>query len=291
MESTKRYSQFDWIDVASPTSAEIAILAQRHQLDMHQANDCIEPGHLPKIEKQEAYTFVILRAHATTHDADEVTITGLSNKIAFFIFPDKIITIHRSSFEFLSKVKSDYARPETFFLHIVQLMLESYEVPLNALDQQIEQFEHDVFLSKQARVSLQQLYYIKSQTRVVKKVLQICQSVALKLEVTAESNTALEDVRDRFVQLILRYDEVLENATGLMNSYHSINAQKNNDVMKMLTVFSAFFLPLTFIAGIYGMNFIHMPELQWENGYYAVWGFMLVMCILIYAWFRRKKIL
>jgi magnesium transporter len=115
--------------------------------------------------------------------------------------------------------------------------------------------------------------------------------VALKLEVTAESNTALEDVRDRFVQLILRYDEVLENATGLMNSYHSINAQKNNDVMKMLTVFSAFFLPLTFLAGIYGMNFTHMPELQWENGYYAVLAFMVVMCILIYVWFRRKKIL
>jgi Mg2+ and Co2+ transporter CorA len=88
MESTKRYRQFRWIDVANPSVAEIALVAQSHQLDMHQANDCIEPGHLHKIEKQDAYTFVILRAHATTHHADDITITGLSNKITFFIFPD-----------------------------------------------------------------------------------------------------------------------------------------------------------------------------------------------------------
>lgn len=291
MESVKKFNRFEWIDVKNPDSAAIAKVADSHLLDSHQAQDCIEPGHLPKIEKQHSYTFVILRAHAEAHDSDNITIKGLSNKIAFFLFADKIITIHRSTFDFLGGVRQDYNQPEDLFLHIVQLMLESYEKPLLQLDEQIEKFEHEIFMTAQARVSLQELYYIKSRTRVVKKVLQICQSVATQLELSDSSNTALEDIRDRFVKLILRYEEVLENATALMNSYHSINAQKNNDVMKMLTVFSAFFLPLTFLAGIYGMNFSNMPELRWGNGYYAVLVFMVALSALIYVWFRRKKIL
>ncbi|MEG0915842.1 MAG: CorA family divalent cation transporter [Myroides sp.] len=91
--------------------------------------------------------------------------------------------------------------------------------------------------------------------------------------------------------MILSYDEVLEDANNLLNSYHSVNAQKNNDVMKLLTVFSAFFLPLTFIAGIYGMNFDYMPELEWHFGYFATLTVMLVIAIIIFLWFKRKKIL
>lgn len=93
------------------------------------------------------------------------------------------------------------------------------------------------------------------------------------------------------MSLILSYDEVLEDANNLLNSYHSVNAQKNNDVMKLLTVFSAFFLPLTFIAGIYGMNFDIMPELEWHLGYFATLSLMFVISIIIFIWFKRKKIL
>jgi magnesium transporter len=75
-----------------------------------------------------------------------------------------------------------------------------------------------------------------------------------------------------------------------MNMYLSVNAQKTNDVMKLLTVFSAFFLPLTFIAGIYGMNFKFMPELEGKYSYFVILGLMAILSILIFYWFRRKKI-
>jgi magnesium transporter len=71
----------------------------------------------------------------------------------------------------------------------------------------------------------------------------------------------------------------------------SVAAQKNNDVVKLLTVFSAFFLPLTFIVGLYGMNFKYMPELEWRYGYFMVIFSMIIMSVFIYIWFKVKKIL
>ena len=86
-------------------------------------------------------------------------------------------------------------------------------------------------------------------------------------------------------------EESVENSNQLMNTFLSISDQKNNEVVRLLTIFSAFFLPLTFIAGIYGMNFKIMPELNWKYGYLFSIVLMLAIVIVIYSWFRRKKIL
>jgi magnesium transporter len=76
-----------------------------------------------------------------------------------------------------------------------------------------------------------------------------------------------------------------------MTTYLSISDQKNNDVVKLLTIFSVFFLPLTFIVGVYGMNFEFMPELKWKFGYLFSFSLMALVVIVIYIWFKRKKII
>ena len=83
-------------------------------------------------------------------------------------------------------------------------------------------------------------------------------------------------------------DELLESATHLMNLELNVASQRTNEVMRVLTVFSAFFLPLTFIAGVYGMNFRRMPELEHRLGYPLVLSAMLLTVLGIWAWFRRK---
>jgi len=103
--------------------------------------------------------------------------------------------------------------------------------------------------------------------------------------------TSHHDIKDTLVNPILLYDEVNEDANNLLNTYHSVTARKSNDTMKLLTVFSAFFLPLTFIAGIYGMNFDFMPELHWKRGYLFSLGLMAIISAIIYVWFKRKKII
>jgi magnesium transporter len=91
--------------------------------------------------------------------------------------------------------------------------------------------------------------------------------------------------------MVLDFEDVLENTMSLMNTFISLNGKKNNDVMRLLTVISMFFLPLTFVVGVYGMNFENMPELRWQYGYISVWILMIVTVAWVFWWFRRKKIL
>ncbi|MFN5218150.1 MAG: CorA family divalent cation transporter, partial [Sphingomonadales bacterium] len=112
-----------------------------------------------------------------------------------------------------------------------------------------------------------------------------------QIKFDSRNQTAFQDVKDQLFGLILGYEETMENSVNLLNTYLSINSRKTNDVMKLLTIFSAFFLPLTFIVGVYGMNFKNMPELFWQNGYYYAWGLMIAICIFIFIWFRKRKIM
>ena len=101
----------------------------------------------------------------------------------------------------------------------------------------------------------------------------------------------MQDLKDKLLSLTLSFDELLEISNNLLHTYMSVNSQKSNDVRKLLTVFSAFFLPLTFIAGIYGMNFQNMPELNWPLGYFYTLALMAFIALIIYYWFKRKRIL
>jgi magnesium transporter len=170
-------------------------------------------------------------------------------------------------------------------------MIETYEEPAEILNKKIDVFEKTIFLKDYHGVSLENLYFIKTQTRVTKKLLQFTQNIIQKLEVNKHSKTSLQDINDKLLNLILTYEEVLENSNNLLHTYLSVNGQKNNEVMKLLTVFSAFFLPLTFIVGLYGMNFEEMPELKMKYGYYFVILFMLIISFITFYWFKKKKIL
>jgi magnesium transporter len=290
-QTRTQFTNFFWIDICQPSKADLDKIAEEYQLDYFQIRDSLEKGHLPKFEKQPNYNFLILRAFTSSIEKGATTINELSNKIAFFYNGQKLITIHRSPFAFLETEKKDYNSPEEIVLYLIAKMLETYEKPLSQLDEKIAQLEKTVFLKDYSKVSLEDLYYLKTQTRITKKLLLIFQHVTNQLEVSEASKTALQDLKDKLLDLILNYEEVLENANNLLNTYHSVSTQKSNDVMKLLTVFSAFFLPLTFIAGIYGMNFNHMPELAWEQGYFITLGAMAVIAIVIYFWFKRKRIL
>lgn len=287
----RNYEVFKWTDFCMPNQESLDKIASEYQLDYHQIKDSLEQGHLPKYEKLPNYHFLILRAFTSTIEAGATTISELSNKIAFFYTGTKMVTVHRSHFDFLDETEKAFTHPENLLLHLVYHMAETYESPLSELDHKIEAFEKIIFLKDYARVSLEDLYYLKTQTRITKKLLQLFQNAINHLEVEAQNQTALQDIKDKLLSLLLNYDEVLENANNLLNTYHSINAKKSNDVMKLLTIFSAFFLPLTFIAGIYGMNFDNMPELKWPNGYYMVWASIILISIVIFIWFRRKRII
>jgi magnesium transporter len=285
-----QFENFLWIDILKPDKESLIEIANKHQLDYYLIQDSLQPGHLPKFEKHPDYNFLILRAF--TSEANYITnITELSNKIAFFYNDRKLITVHRTRFPFLDNLPKDFESTQSLLLAIIHRMISSFQGPLQKLDANIDELEKRIFLGNLQDISLEDLYYQKTQSRITKKLLVLSQSAFQMLDVEAELKPAHHDIKDDLVRLILDYDEVLESAHHLLNTFLSVNAQKNNDVMKLLTVFSAFFLPLTFIAGIYGMNFEYMPELHHPYAYFTTLVLMVALSIFIFFWFKRKKIL
>lgn len=286
------FKTFQWIDVCNPKKEDLFALADKFDLDLHEIKDCLEAGHLPKYETQEHYKFMIIRAYTAENEMRVTNIQELSNKIAFFYDKEKVITIHRLDFDFLKDIDGKYTNSiDQFIIYIIKKMMETYEEPAEILNKKIDVFEKTIFLKNYQSVSLENLYFIKTQTRVTKKLLQFTQNTLNQMEANKHSKSALQDIKDKLVNLILTYDEVLEDANNLLHTYLSVNGQKNNQVMKLLTIFSAFFLPLTFIVGVYGMNFEEMPELKMKYGYYFVLVFMVIISLFTFYWFKSKKIM
>lgn len=285
------FKSFDWIDITNPQKNQLVKIGEENHIDHLQVLDSLEHGHLPKYEKLDEYNFIILRAYTGKKNEKKSTVSELSNKVAFFYNSDKIITVHKAEFGFLENLEIEYRSISHLLVHIINEMIQTFVEPSEWHSDKIDQVEKSIFLKSKARISIEELYFQKSQTRIIKKLMQISQEVVSKITVDQKTETLLQDVKDKILRLILIYDEAVEDTNNLMNTYLALTASKSNDVMKLLTIFSAFFLPLTFIAGVYGMNFHYMPELQWRNGYLYVIILMAAVSMLIFYWFKRKKII
>lgn len=286
-----KFKSFEWIDITNPQKEQLVNLARENNLDYLQVLDSLEHGHLPKFEKLADYNFIILRAYTGKKNERKSTVSELSNKVAFFYNTNKVITVHKASFGFIEMADDSFKSISQLLIHIINEMVETFVEPSEWHSDKIDQVEKTIFLKAKSKISIEELYFQKSQTRIIKKLMQITQEVVNKITVDRETETSLQDVKDKILRLILIYDEAVEDANNLMNTYLALTASKSNDVMKLLTVFSAFFLPLTFIVGVYGMNFDFMPELRWEYGYFYSLILMAVVSLVIFGWFKRKKII
>ena len=287
----QKFDNFEWIDLENPTEEEIRSTSIPFQIDENFVEDALELGHLPKIERTPEYVFIILRAYTAAENEKVVGVQQISNKVAFFIDDKTLITIHRPSFKFIENTPTNFKSPDDAALYLFNELLMTYDEPIRKQVDKMDAFEQDIFLRGGSDLSVEKLYFEKSKARLTKKILLITQNVFDQLRVDDSLASTLQDLKDTILHLILRSEEMIDDATSLLNSHMTFTAQKNNDVMKLLTVFSAFFLPLTFIVGVYGMNFVNMPELKWENGYFIALLVMLVIALFIFVWFKRKKIL
>jgi magnesium transporter len=287
----KVFESFKWIDIENPIKEDLEKINKDLGLNYYLIKDSLEKGHLPKYEKNYKVEFYIFRAYTSDIKLHIDEVGEMSNKIAFFLYEDKLITIHRAHFNFLNIHEEKHIKINEFFLRIVKLMIDTFKKPTIDLSNKISDIERTIFLKDHRKVLLEELYFIKSQSRILKKVLQITQSVIEQSSQNFIASFQYQDIKDELLNLLTYNEESVENSNQLMTTYLSISDQKNNEVVRLLTIFSAFFLPLTFIAGVYGMNFKVMPELNWEWGYYFSILLMTVVVIVIYIWFRRKRIL
>lgn len=273
---------------------DLSKVSEQYALNHHNLQDCLEPDHLPKFEEGDPFNFIILRK--VLEEADKGTsIHALTTKIAIFFDNDTIVTIHRVPHPDLFPAceqliqSGKIASIGSFLLKIIARVQHSYSRFATALNLQIDETETRLFIKKQATESIESLFLLKRRASLCKKLLLLTGEVVSAVQHRQKKSSEVQDIRDSQIKLQLFYDQLTEDALNLVSMYMSISANKTNDVMKVLTLFSAYFLPLTFIVGVYGMNFEFMPELEWTYGYPLVLGLMVVVFLIIYFWFRRKK--
>ncbi len=294
-ELLEKINGFEWIDITNPSTDELKYISQKYGLHQYTLMDCLEPDHLPKYEVLETAHFIITRMLIKGDKERLFTLQEMSTKVAIFFNDLYIITIHRLEQPFLEEIKRkevDSGRCKTTIQLVTNIMwhvLHSYEQPGYKLSEQMEFSESNIFLKTITPGMLKELYYLKRKASTGKKLLTLTVDVINPIQHNTTANSALQDVKDLNHKLINMYDQVEEDVQNLLNIYLSLSAQKTNDVVKILTIFSVFFMPLTFIVGIYGMNFEFMPELKKRWGYPAVLALMAIVVVVIYAWFKRKK--
>jgi magnesium transporter len=286
---------YDWIDVTDPSAEELQQIAERYELHPASVSDCLQPGHLPKYEEFPDYVFIILRVYMPDNVTHADTVQAITGKIAIFVSDRFIITIHRKPWAQIATVASEYVatnRCKNQF-HVLNVLirkgLSTYDEPATAINQSIDKYEKKVFLNVRAELLLKELYFMKRKLDVIRRLLLLTYDIVERMNTEENANAYTRDVRDLFVKQRSLYDSMYEHANQLLTVYFNISAQRTNETMRVLTIFSVFFMPLTFIAGVYGMNFRHMPELEWPLGYPLVMGSMVVVIVVIFIWFRRKR--
>lgn len=290
-------SGFTWIDVVNPSREELDELAVTYSLHATAVNDCLDPEHLPKFERYGNISFIILRAFDEGAPADGETVQQLTRKVAVFYCDKFFITIHRKDQAFLAQLREQHiARAKTREVRLSYVLTDlmnavaaTYEKPLDEADATISQFEAALFDRHRMAPSLQRIHVLKRRVSLVKRMLWLTIGVVHKMAPPFERNAPLfQDVEENAQSYHFYADELLEEVNNLLSIHLAMASHRTNEVMRVLTVFSAFFLPLTFIVGIYGMNFDFMPELREHWGYPAVMLIMLGISMVIFIWFRRR---
>src|SRR5690606_14396927 len=287
---------FDWIDITNPTVEDFAELKIKYNLHEASIKDCIETGHLPKIEEFENYHFLIIRSIPKILADDSDSLIEVTERISIFYAEDFLITAHRHEIEFLKDLgglKKDHKKlqsSKSLVNTLVSAALKTCEdLVLGKMAEQLDEYEDTVFLHRRRKPFLTELYYIKRQIDVSRRVLTLYKDIVDYFHMPQYRNIYTQDLRDLFSRTNTLYRNIAENTSQLLSIYFNIESNHTNEIMRTLTIISVFFMPLTFIVGVYGMNFKHMPELEWYYGYAYVMAGMAILSIIIYIWFKRKR--
>jgi len=261
--------------------------------------DCLSKNNLPKLDTVEGTILIVSRYFNDENENEDAdTVQELTNKIIFFVTESVMLTIHRADPSFLSKVRENWdAEFATFEKdHLLNYFLDrillSFDEPIKNANTQLDLQETTMLHSKNSKI-VERLYHIKRRASVFKKMLEQMSVIIMGYSKMAGSESApyIQDLLDQTKGLVFAADEVHENSVNLLNLYISLASHRTNELMTVLTIFSVFFTPLTFLAGIYGMNFQYMPELERPAGYPVLLLAMLAITLVIYMAMRKKGFL
>ena len=177
---------------------------------------------------------------------------------------------------------------------LLDAIVDSYFLILERIGDRLEVLEEEL-IATPSTTTLPQIHQFKREMIFLRKSIWPLREMVGNVErsesplIASTTGPYLRDVYDHTIQVIDTVESYRDIVTGMLDTYLSSISNRMNSVMQVLTIIATIFIPLTFVAGIYGMNFEYMPELKWKYGYFGVWGIMLVIFLAMLYFFRHKK--
>lgn len=289
-----------WLDVDgvhdATTIEQIGAAAGIHPLVLE---DVMHTGERPKLEESASSLFVSLRmlrigaAARQVEDEQVSLVLGRSSVISFQEREGDVFDPVRDRIR-SGRGRIRAAGPDYLFCSLLDAVVDHYFVVLEDVGDRVEDIYERV-TQNPSRIELDALRLLKRELLVMRKAVWPLREVLSHLEhgdcelLADETSPYFRDVYDHVIQILDTIETYREMLTSLMDVYLSSIANRTNEVMKVLTMITTLFIPLSFLAGLYGMNFRFMPELEWRYGYYALLSVMAAVSVGMLVYFRRKR--
>jgi magnesium transporter len=280
-------------------TATMQALAERLGIPSRIMSDILNPSIRPKYEVFGSGLFITLKLLQYNEKSDQMTVENLS----LVVFPSAIITFREELDPVFDPVRNRIRGPVTkirssgtdyIAFTLLDIVVDNYIYLLGMMGDKIETLD-DRLTAEPGKDLLTEINAYKQEINFIRKCILPAKDMIVSLnKLESEFLSAANKVHyqelhfniNDAVELTDSYREILYDQISV---YHTIVSSRQNDILRTLTLFSVIFIPLTFIVGVYGTNFDYLPELRWKYGYFAMWGGMVSIGLVMWLYFRRKK--
>lgn len=289
-----------WINIVGLHKVDvIEKIGMHYNLHPLVLEDILNVHQRPKVEYFEDYIFVVLKMltyNDESHEVNSEQVSMILGKNFVFTFQERKGDVFepvrnriRNNKGIIRKNDADY-----LLYALIDIIVDNYFVILEKMGDEVEDLEDKVILNPSPEI-VQTIHRLKRNLIELRKTIWPLREVLNTLYkedshlIKKKTSIYFRDVYDHTIQIIDTVETLRDMAGGLLDIYLSSVSNRMNEIMKVLTIIATIFMPLTFIAGVYGMNFKYMPELEWKFGYPLVLLLMLLVGIVMLIYFRRKK--
>jgi magnesium transporter len=296
----KDTSPVTWINIDGLHEVDIIQkLGDRFGLHPLILEDIVNTGQRPKMEDLEDYLFLIIKM--LTYDDEEMLVKA--EQFSLVLGPNYVISFQEEVGDVFEQVRERLRkgkgrirkRGADYLLYaLIDAIVDNYFVVLERIAEQVESLE-DRIMTDPSNDLLQKIHHLKRELIFLRKSVWPLREAISALERSesdiVEDKTAiyLRDVYEHTIQVVDTIETFRDMVSGMLDVYLSSVSNRMNEVMKVLTIIATIFIPMTFLAGIYGMNFKNMPELEWKLGYPILWCIIIVVGLILVLYFKRKK--
>lgn len=289
---------FEWIDIQDLKYEDIPKLSKEYNINALHLKDCINSNHLPKAEDLGETKFILARSSFDPNRGTLNSVNDISTKIGIFVRKKLILTIHRVDNERINKLAQELRSQNILISESYKLALElalgilkSFRKENVNLLGKMEKLENDIFIKDDSDFNqIRRLYRLKRRASLNLKLLSLSNEWVNFYDRFPIDKVEFNDLKDTYNEVMSGFEYLNSQSTSLISLFVALSDQKNNESMKILAVYSAYFLPITFLASLYGMNFTQMIGIDHRYGFYWMIGLMVVIVIITSLFMKRKKV-